>query len=212
MAEGTETPAKRKRSSTTRRSRPAKKAADAGAEGNGDAAEETLVSGAVAARTAETITRKFFDDLSGIQGRVQDRLTRASRKLSSMAPDVQTRVRAEAVGVVSEYTDRLKLTWGNPDALSRLNEANRDYVAGLQSVQSTAEKELESALRDYADALAEVPEVAQTSVQDAYSRYLDKLLEVLGSLDAETVEPETLAALGQSMWMVALYARAGMGR
>jgi hypothetical protein len=167
---------------------------------------------ALTSKSAEDLTRQYFDTIRKLQADVQKRVEGAARELYSVPPELQNKSRREAVDVINTYVEAVKAAIGQPDAVLRHEQALRAYVLGLQRVSEQAQKELIDSLQEYATALREIPSELREGLQVAYSEYIDGLKEALAQVDFESVEPETLTSVAQSMLTVGLLSRAALGK
>lgn len=167
---------------------------------------------AIVAKTIEELTRKYFDKLRKVQSDTQKRIETAVRKLIRVPQDLQEAGRNQSVDLLTNYIEALKTASTDPEAVKLVEEALHDYVAGLQSLQIDIQRDIENALRDYTRTLEELPFSVRNNIQAAYAEYLAQMKDMMTEADPESMDPDILAALGQSILTVALYTRAALAK
>ena len=108
------------------------------------------------------------------------------------------------------YVRALREAWRPEEAQKRVETAYLDYVRALVDAQSSHDvfKSAEAHL-NYLRALRDawLPPESQQHFEEAYRAYLRAVQEVWGQVDANSLNPSTLAAMGQSVLEVACYSR-----
>ena len=151
--------------------------------------------------------RDFFDALQKTQKGVQQEVTAVVRKIAAVPQEVQDKARQELIEAINTYVEALKNAFGKADAAIRMEEAWRNYNAAIQQMVDHAQKRVADALQDYFEKIQILPEQARKDVAAAYAEYLSTLQQTFVDRDVAAAEPETLAAVAQSMLVVAASAR-----
>jgi hypothetical protein len=91
-------------------------------------------------------------------------------------------------------------------------EAYRTYAQELSNIWPTGESRARArdAYREYVQALSEAlePDELERRSEEAYRAYLSAIRDACAQLDPSAVEPQSLAALGQSLTAAAFMASA----
>lgn len=161
-------------------------------------------------KNTDALARGFFDALQETQKELQQSVAIAVRKFALVPQEVHEKARRELIEAVNTYVDALRSAFGEPDMSTRIDEALRNYNAGIQLVVDHAQKRVAVAVQEYIAQIGILPEQARKGVESAYARYLLTLGQTFLDRDVEREQPETLAAVAQSMLVVAASARTAL--
>lgn len=161
---------------------------------------------------AQEAARGFFADIRKLQADLQRQAQAATSEIMRLPGALQEEVRKRAIDLVTRLVEAIRTGATQPDVARRIEEAYRQYNADLQKLQEDIQRNVDSAVKKYSEGLKALPDLARDGMEEAFRKYIEQIRATVGGIDPATFGAESAGTLSQSMFAVAMYARAGLAQ
>jgi|GEM_PF-2726622 len=160
----------------------------------------------------EQAYQDYLAALKDTQTDAQKRCLQAQRDYTSELQNswVETQKRLNEVN--QAYVTQVQDAWGDENAQKLVTEAYRTYTRTLRETSDDAQKRCQDAYEKFTAPVHDLNEETKKNCERAYQNYVNAIKNAWAAADAAAIDPNTFAAISNSLAAASWYASNLAGR